>query len=312
MKEAKRRMRRRRALIATALLLLAGTVVGAALALDGSPHGSALGPTPAQLRMSPLSSLAARMAFCGNTAGGCTSPDGKWSVVYVNRSAGPVTYSYSNGKVSGYNPPRVGCTLNAINLAAGSREQIHLNASDCDHGIWLGHRYLFQDPVLGSPGRLMSIDLPSRRVQVLAQFEDDVVSPDGRWIAGEAQLPHRKLWSMVVVLSLANHTCQVVARTNSPSRNVSVDTSPWEFVPFPSKGFKDPVAWRDVVQGGTKTQVASGPGTGFTQDGRSIIVAEWQNPPRGHWGLMAVHKRLVQVDLASLHTPCPASVVPGT
>jgi hypothetical protein len=55
--------------------------------------------------MSPLSNLAARMAFCGNTSSGCQSPDGKWSIVYVNRSPGPVSYNYSHGQLSGTRPP---------------------------------------------------------------------------------------------------------------------------------------------------------------------------------------------------------------
>lgn len=312
MKEAKRRMQRRRALIA-AVLLLAGTLVGAALALDGSPNGSALGPSPAQLRMSPLSSLAARMAFCGNTAGGCTSPDGKWSVVYVNRSPGPVTYSYSNGKVSGYNPPPVGCTLNATNLAAGTREQIHLQAAGCDHGVWLGHTYAFEDLP-----RVLSVDLPSRHLQLLARFENDVVSPDGRWIAGEAQLPHGGR-SLVAVVSLATHACRVVTEgralrpslAGGPTQNVAIDESPWQYRPLlPTGRFVDPVVWHDVTQGGTKIQLASGPGTGFTQDSRSIIVAKWQwrLHPLKKFG--PIDKRLVRFDLSSLHTPCPAGVAP--
>src|ERR1700753_2681612 len=114
--EARRRMRRRQALLAAVLLLLVGGVIGAGFVLGGPSGGSALAPTSAQLRMSPLSSLAARRAFCGNTAAGCQSPDRKWSVVYVNRSPGPVSYNYTDGKVAGYHVPSIGCTLDVTNL----------------------------------------------------------------------------------------------------------------------------------------------------------------------------------------------------
>src|ERR1700759_1832071 len=103
--EARRRMRRRQALLAAVLLLLGGGVIGAVFALGGPSGGAGLGPSPAQLRMSPLCSLAARRSFCGNTVTGCQSPDRKWSIVYVNRSPGPVSYNYTDGKVAGYHVP---------------------------------------------------------------------------------------------------------------------------------------------------------------------------------------------------------------
>ena len=313
-------MRRRQALIAAAVLLLAGGAIGAALAVSAPPDRSALGPSPAQLRMSPLSNLAERMAFCGNTASGCQSPDGKWSIVYANRSSGPVSYNYSNGQVSGYQPPRVGCTLNVTDLATAGREQIHVREPGCDHGVWLGHTYVFQDPLLGSPSRLLSIDPPSRHVKVLAHFSSDVVSPDGRWIAGEAELHQGGPW-LVAVVSAEDHTCRVVTQRNSlpPGRigdnpqSVAVDRSPWEYAPiFPPKGYKDPVVWHNVVQGGARIRVVSGPGTGFTRDSRSIILATWQYRTHPLKKIGPIHKRLVKFDLASLHTPCPTTVTSGS
>jgi hypothetical protein len=229
-----------------------------------------------------------------------------------------VSYNYSSGKVSGYNPPRVGCTLNVTNLTTGQHEGLHIKAPGCDHGIWLGHSYFFQDPVLGSPSRLLSVDLPNRHVNVLAHFSSDVVSPDGRWIAGEAELPHGGPW-LVAVVSTASHTCRVVMERKglppgaigAPPQSVAVGRSPWEFaLPLSAKRHKNPVVWHDALQGGTKLQVVSGPGTGFTQDSRSIIVATWQFRTHPVRKIGPIHKRLVKVDLSSLHTPCPASVAP--
>jgi hypothetical protein len=324
MKEAKRRMRQRRLLIAVAVLLLAGGAAGATLALRGSPHRSAAAPTPAQLRMSPLSNLAARMAFCGNTRAGCESPDGKWSIVFVNRSAGPVSYNYSNGQVSGYNPPPVGCTLMVDNLAGGGREQIHVREPACDHGVWLGHTYVFEDPLFAPGARLLSLDLPSRKVRVLAHLGSDVVSPDGHWIAGEAELPpvrcgaalpcHYGPW-LVAVVSPETGICRVVTQQQSlapgfggPAQSVGVGRNPWEFARLFPSGYKDPVVWNDAVQGGTNIQVVSGPGTGFTRDSRSIIVATWQYRMRPVLKAGPTHMRLLKFDLSSLHTPCPAGV----
>ena len=320
MKEAKRRMRRRRVLVAAVVLLLAGGAAGATLALRGSSPESSPGPTPAQARMSPLSNLAARRTFCGNTRSGCQSPDGKWSIVYVNRSPGPVSYSYSGGKVSGYKPPRVGCTLNVTDLATGQHEGLHVREPACDHGIWLGNTYYFQDPALGSPGRLLGVDLPNRHVKVLAHFGSDVVSPDGRWIAGEAELPHGGPW-LVAVVSTASHACRVVLQRNglppgltgAPPQSVAVDRSPWDEAPiFPPRGYKDPVVWSDAEQDGAKIQVVNGPGTGFTRDSRSIIVATWQYRTHPLKKMGPTHKRLLEFDLSSLHTPCPASVAAGS
>jgi hypothetical protein len=307
--EAKRRMRRRRLLSAAIVLVLAGSALGAALTVGRpAPHdGSAFNSSPVKAQLPPLSNLATRMAFCGNRYSTCHSPDGRWSIVYVNRSPGPVSYNYTNGQVSGYDPPRVGCTLNVTHLTTGQREQIHLRVPGCDHGLWPGHTYVVQDPLFG---RLLSVDLPSRQVKVLARFGGDVVSPNGRWIAGEAELHHGTRW-LIAVLSLPSQTCRVVAEGRSGphvfGQDVAVDRSPWEFVPYPPRGFKDPVVWRTVVQGGKKISVVSGPGTGFTRNSRNIIVAKWQ-PTHSLGSADAIHKRLVEFNLSSLGTPCPATV----
>ena len=174
------------------------------------------------------------MAFCGNRYSTCHSPDGKWSIVYVNRSPGSVSYNYTNGQVSGYDPLRVGCTLIVTQLTTGRREQIHLRAQPCDRGLWLGDTYVVQDESLGGPDRLLSVELPSRQVKVLARFGSDVVSPNGRWIAGEAELHHGARW-LIAVLSLPSQTCRVAAEGRSGphvfGQDVAVDRSPWEFVP---------------------------------------------------------------------------------
>ena len=183
----------------------------------------------------------------------------------------------------------------------------------CDHGLWLGHTYVFQDPVLGSAGRLLSIELPSRHVKVLAHFSSDVASPDGRWIAGETESPpyrcgsappcHSGRWQ-IVALSPASHTCRLVIQGTGLTQDIAVDRSPWER----QSGLvlsKDPVVWHNVAQGGTKIQVVTGPGTGFTRDSGSIIVATWQfrTHPIEKMGL--THKRLLKFNLSSLHTPAP-------
>jgi hypothetical protein len=309
--EAKRRMRRRRLLVAAVVLLLAGGALGAALTLGRpAPHqASAFSSSPAKTQLSPLSNLATRMAFCGNRYSTCHSPDGTWSIVYVNRSAGPVSYNYTNGQVSGFDPPRVGCTLMVTQLAKGRREQIHLKVPGCDHGVWIGHTYVVQDPLYG---RLLSVDLPSRQVRVLAHFGSDVVSPNGHWIAGEAELHHGERY-LVAVLSLPSRTCRVVAEGRRGlhfyGQDVAVDRSPWEY--DRQLGFTDPVVWRTVEQGSKRIRVVTGPGTGFTRNSRSVIVGEWQYARRGRLHLpTAIHKRLVEFNLSSLHTPCPASILP--
>ena len=297
--EAKRRMRRRRLLIAAMALLLLGGALGATLIVSrpASPQRSAFSPSSASGQLPPLSGFATRRAFCGNRYSTCHSPDGKWSVVY--------TQTTPPGHPGGF------CTLRVTDLATGRVEEIR-DGTQCNQGIWIGHTYLVQVNALGHNGRVVSLDPPSRHITVLAHFDTYVVSPNGRWIAGESASPSQVGEpgpALIAVLSPANHTCRVVTQPHPPTGEIAVDRSPWEFPPFPPppKGFKDPVVWRTVVQGGRKIMVVAGPGTGFTRNNRSVIVAEWQNathPPR------ATQKRLVKFNLSSLHTPCPTSVAP--
>jgi hypothetical protein len=98
------------------------------------------------------------------------------------------------------------------------------------------------------------------------------------------------------------------AEAKEPSQRVSVDKSPWSIRPFPpTSPYKEIVIWRTARQAGRTIRVVSGPATGFTRNSRSLIVAKWEQsktPP------YAIHKRLVKLDLSSLHTRCPAGLVP--
>ncbi|MGH3054006.1 MAG: hypothetical protein ACRDL7_03395, partial [Gaiellaceae bacterium] len=310
--EAKRRMRRRRLLVAGVVLLLAGGAFGAAFAFSRqtTPQGSAFSPSPADLRLSPLSTLATRRAFCGNRYSTCHSADGRWSIVYSNRSPGPISYSYSNGHVSGLPTHKVGCTLIVTNLATGRRQEIHLSAPGCEYSLFIGQTYFFQDPYRGTPGtpggRLLGVEPPSRQVKALAYFDTYVVSADERWIAGEVDGAEGP--KLIAVFSPTSHACRVVAQATSPNQVLSVVRSGWELQPARPPGvftFKDPVAWHNVVQGGQKFQVVTGPGPGFTQDSRSVIVAEWQYRTKEGNLSGVIHRRLVKFGLSSLHTPCP-------
>jgi hypothetical protein len=292
--EAKRRMRRRRLLAATVLLVLAAGVFGAVDALTG--NGSAR-PTlsPASTSQPPLSGLAARAVWCGDAynasgRGGCHSPDGKWAVVVENEGRG--------------------CTMTVTRVGTGRRERIgQAGRGSCVPDLWIGHSFVVQEDIYGSHGRVVSLDPPSRHLEVLARFSSFVVSPDRRWIAGQAGSGEPFGARAVAVVSLATHTCRVAAEAKNPDQNVSVDKSPWSIRPeLPTTPFKDPVFWRTVVQGGRKIRVVSGPGTGFTRSSRSLIVAKWQKSPTPP--PYAIHKRLVKFNLSSLHTPCPASLVP--
>jgi hypothetical protein len=286
--EAKRRMRRRRLLIAAMLLVLAVGAFGAADALTGesSAHPTL---TPASSGQPPLSGLAARAAWCGDAynasgRGGCHSPDGKWAIVVDNEGRG--------------------CTLTVARLGTGRHDRIgQPGRGGCAPDLWIGDRFVIQEGIYGSHGRVVSLAPPSRRVKVLARFSSFIVSPDRRWIAGQAGSGEPFGARVVAVISLAGHTCRVVAEAKSPDQNVSVDKSPWSMRPALASGpYTDPVFWRTVVQGGRKVRIVSGPGTGFTRNSRSLIVAEWQNSPSPP--PYAIHKRLVKFNLSSLHTPC--------
>lgn len=288
-------MRRRRLLIAGMVLLLSGSALGVAVALSSSTAAPKPLGAPAANQLPPLSNLAARAVWCGDAYnasghGGCHSPDGKWAIVVDNEGRG--------------------CTMTMTRVGTGRHERIRQARGSCAPDLWIGHSFVVQRDVYGSHGRVVSLDPPSRSPKLLARFSTFVVSPNKRWIAGQAGSGEPFGARVVAVMSLASHTCRVVAEAKSPDQNVSVDKSPWSIRTEPptSGPYKDPVFWRTVVQGGKKIRVVSGPGTGFTRNSRSLIVAKWQKsqtPPP-----YAIHKRLVKYNLSSLHTPCPTSLAP--
>jgi hypothetical protein len=277
------------------VLLLSGSALGAAVALSSSTAAHKPLVAPAANQLPPLSNLAARAVWCGDAYnasghGGCHSPDGKWAIVVENEGRG--------------------CTMTVTRLGTGRRERISQARGSCAPDLWIGHSFVVQEDIYGSHGRVVSLDPPSRNPKVLARFSSFVVSPNKRWIAGQAGSGEPFGARVVAVMSLASHTCRVVAEAKSPDQNVSVNKSPWSIRTEPSTSgpYKDPVFWRTVVQGGKKIRVVSGPGTGFTRNSRSLIVAKWQTsqtPPP-----YAIHKRLVKYNLSSLHTRCPTSLAP--
>lgn len=289
--EAKQRARRRRFLIAAVALLVVGAA-GAAVALRGSTPPARITPAATKTPLPPLSNLAARAMWCGDAynasgRGGCHSPDGKWSIVVRN-----------HGK---------GCTLTVTRASSGRGERI-AEPGSCAPDLWVGDRFLVQVGYSSPGGHVVSVDPASRHVHVLARFEDFIVSPNKRWIAGGARYAATGEPRLVAAISLTSGTCRVVARATSPGQSVSVWKSPWSFrPPIGTQQYQQVVFWRTVRLGGHKIRVVSGPGTGFTRNSGSVIVAKWQDtktPP------YAIHKRLVKLDLASLHTPCPAGLVP--
>jgi hypothetical protein len=294
--EAKRRARRRRLVTATLLLVLAGGAGGAALGLSGatSPHGAGVALSPAKAKLPPLSGLAARKALCGSPyILGCHSPDGAWSIKVLNHG--------------------FGCTVTVYRLDGGRRAWAYQSHDGgCDPPIWLRpHLLVFRhDENHPAAADLLSLDPATRKVTLLARFTGYVVSPDERWIAGEADAREDGTARLVAVMSLTNGTCRVVTRATSPGQDVSVDESPWSIrPPLPTaKPFRDPVVWRTVHEGGTTIRVVAGPGTGFTRNSRGVIVAEWQPSRTAPY---ATHKRLVKFSLSSLQTSCPSGLAPG-
>jgi len=294
--EAKRRMRRRRLATAAVVLLVSGGVVGggAALRSQSAAPGSAL--TPASSNLPPLSNLAARAFWCGDAGnasghGGCHSPDGKWSVVVGG-----------SGK---------GCTLTVTRIGTGRHWRIvQPDSWGCVNLLWVGHRFVVQEGYDQPKHRVISIDPPSRHVTVLARFRNFVVSPNERWIAGEAAVRRDGTPQLVAVRSLTGNTCRVVTQATSPHQGVSVYQSPWSRQPVipTGKPFQNPVVWRTIRRDGRKIRVATGPGTGFTRDSRSVIVAKWENGKRPSY--TPTHKRLLKFDLSSLRTPCPLGLAP--
>ena len=288
--EAKQRARRRRLAIGV-VALLATAAVGATIGLSRS---TAPGVAPAATRtpLPPLSNLAARAMWCGDAynasgRGGCHSPDGKWAIVVSNHGTG--------------------CTLRVTRIGTGRAERIGRQGS-CAPDLWIGQSFVIQGDIGGSQARVKSIEPPSRHVRILARFKTFVVSPNEQWIAGEARFPSAFGSRLVAVVSLATGACRVVARSTSANQLVSVDKSPWSIrPPLPTTPYKELVIWRTVRLGGTRIRVVSGPGTGFTRNSRSVIVAKWQKSDSAPY---AIHKRLVKLDLSSLHTRCPAGLVP--
>jgi hypothetical protein len=293
--EAKRRARVRRVLIAAIALALVGGAFGAADALTSSSPAQKAAVTPAASKLPPLSNLAARAVWCGDAynasgRGGCHSPDGKWAIVVENEGRG--------------------CTMTVTRVGTGRHERIsQAGSGGCVPDLWIGHSFIVQEGIYEPNARVVSLDPPSRHVKVLARFSSFVVSPNRRWIAGQAGSGEPFGAREIAVISLASHTCRVAAEAKSHDQNVSVDKSPWSIRPEPpTSPFPDPVVWRTVVQSGKKIRVVAGPGTGFTRNSRSLIVAEWQKSPTPP--PYAIHKQLVKVDLSALHTRCPAGLAP--
>lgn len=295
--EAKRRARRRR-LLGALLLVVAGSTVSATAVLTRSApvQGSAAPLTPAKAQLPPLSNLAARAMWCGDAynasgRGGCHSPDGKWAIVVKNEGRG--------------------CTMTVIRIGTGVHERIRQPGSGgCVPDLWIGHRFIVQEGIYEPTGRVVSVDPPSRHVKILARFNSFVVSPNKSWIAGQAGSGEPYGARLVAVISLATHTCRVLTTAKSPDQNVSVDKSPWSIrpeLPTPTP-YQDPVVWRTIVRDGEKIRVVTGPGTGFTRNSHSLIVAKWQRSPTPP--PLAIHKRLLKYNLSSLRTPCPANLVP--
>src|SRR5690348_15742038 len=78
----------------------------------------------------------------------------------------------------------------------------------------------------GSTGRVVGLDPPSRKLTLLTRFGTFVSSPNERWIVGQERSSNPFGAHMVAVISLATHTCRVVATTKGPDRYLSVDKSP--------------------------------------------------------------------------------------
>jgi hypothetical protein len=292
--EAKRRARRRRLLGAVLLIALAGGARGAVVALSGptAAHGSApVVRAATRTPLPPLSSLAARATFCwgafnSGRYGGCHSPDGKWSI-HVDH--------------------RIDCSLTVSRIGT-SRRAVVRPPGPCAPALWVRHRFLIDERVSQYSLRLASLDPASRKVTVLARLGRYIVSPNERWIAGET--PSRGSYDtrLIVVMSLTSHTCRVVTRATSRNQYISALKSPWSFAPLPGTPhprYRPAPHWRTVRQDGRKIRVVSGPGTGFTRDSRSLIIATWR-PVKGF--PFAAHRRLVEFSLSSLHTPCPVGL----
>jgi len=298
--EAKRRARRRRLLGTVLILVLAGCAVGAVVGLSGSTLARSSAPAVPVGTRSPLPRLsgqAARAQLCfsaynAGRYGGCHSPNGKWSI-HVNH--------------------RIHCVFTVERIGTPHKALVRLPGS-CAPLLWAGHSFLILRGLSTPRARLASLDPASHKVTALARFNQFIVSPNQRWIAGEretrSQLDRGDSYGarVIAVFSLRGHTCRVATRAASPKQDISVWKSPWSFRPMPGSSHpQDRVApqWRTVRQGGRKIRVVSGPGTGFTRNSRGLIIAKWR-VVKG-WPF-ATRRRLVKFDLSSLHTPCPADL----
>lgn len=291
--EAKRRARRRRLLGAALVLALGAAAVAAGVSLSGPSRPSAPSHVVRAATRTPLpslSGLAARAqpcfsAFNAGRWGGCHSPNGKWSI-HVDH--------------------RLHCALNVARIHTPQRAEVRLPGA-CSPLLWVGNRFLVAEGSAAGATRVSSLDPVSRKVKLLARFNGAIVSPDLRWMAGEVDSvkPYDSIGAagVIAVRSLTSGACRVVARKTSRNEVISLWKSPWSFAAAPYARYSKDPNWRTVRRDGRKIRVASGPGTGFTRDGRSLIIAKWRpvrKPP------YVKHKRLVKYDLSSLRTPCSA------
>ncbi|PWU22360.1 MAG: hypothetical protein C5B48_10115 [Candidatus Rokuibacteriota bacterium] len=297
--EAKRRARRRRTLIALAVVALAALVTVAFVLRAGAGAGARpalAAPSSGSQGVTPTGP-AARRYLCGDAGnasgrGGCHSPDNRWSIIVNGGAKGDA------------------CTLTLISTSTGRHEVIHLPGSGgCARALWVGHTFLIQEGYDNPGGRVVSLNPPDRSVKVVGRFVDSVVSPNGRWLAGD--FPWRLAgWPQhVAVVSLDSGACHLVTQVRAPDRSVSVDKSPWSFRTGPLPGARPTaqVTWRTILQGHVKVRVASGPAVGFIRDSRGVIVGVWDMAKTKPY-LTHMHRR--QFALSTLRTPCPAGLVP--
>jgi hypothetical protein len=224
-------------------------------------------------------------AYDASGRGGCHAPDNRWSIIVNNQGDG--------------------CTLTVTRTGTGQHYEVRQPRSGgCAPDLWVRDNFVVQEGFDSPGGRVVSLDPPSRKVKTLARFRTFVVSPNKQWIAGEGEVRPDGTPRLVAVMSLTSHTCHVVTEA-SPDQDISVDKSPWSFrPPIPTSPYRNPVVWRTVRRGGKKIRVVSGPGTGFTRNSRSVIVAEWQPSNAAPY---VTHKRLVKFTLC-LYAP-PARLV---
>ena len=100
--------------------------------------------------------------------------------------------------------------MTVTRLGTGRHERIsQARRGSCAPDLWIGQRFVVQEDIYGSHGRVVSLDPPSRSPKLLARFSSFVVSPNKRWIAGQAGSGEPFGARVVAVMSLASHTCRV-------------------------------------------------------------------------------------------------------